>query len=67
MSQGEERLPYADVDESFRERPAYQEGCLTDEPDLSRYDSPDEDERLPAEDQTVEDQTDQPESEDDHG
>ena len=67
MSQGEERLPYADVDESFRERPAYQEGCLTDEPDLSRYDSPEEDERLPAEDQTVEDQTDQPESEDDHG
>ena len=82
MSQGEERLPYADVDESFRERPAYQEGCLTDEPDLSRYDSPEEDERLPAEDQTaedqtaedqtaedqtVEDQTDQLESEDDHG
>ena len=57
MSQGEERLPYADVDENFRGRPAYQEGCLTDEPDLSRYDSPEEDERLPAEDQTAEDQT----------
>jgi len=27
-----------DVDESFRERPAYQDGCLTDEPDLSIYD-----------------------------
>ena len=38
MSQGEHRLPYADVDETFRERPAYQEGCLTDEPDLSIYD-----------------------------
>jgi len=38
MSQGEERLPYVDVDESFRQRPAYQEGCLTDEPDLSQYD-----------------------------
>ena len=38
MSQGEEPLPYVDVDESFRERPAYQEGCLTDEPDLSVYD-----------------------------
>jgi transposase len=29
----------ADVDERFHERPAYQEGCLTDEPDLSVYDS----------------------------
>ena len=38
MSQGEQRLPKADVDESFRQRPAYQEGCLTDEPDLSIYD-----------------------------
>jgi transposase len=38
MSQGEERLPYVDVDESFRQRPSYQEGCLTDEPDLSQYD-----------------------------
>lgn len=28
----------ADVDEQFRQRPAYQEGCLTDEPDLSLYD-----------------------------
>jgi len=42
MSQGEERLPYADIDESFRQRPAYQEGCLTDEPDLSRYDAVDD-------------------------
>ena len=40
MSQGqaEECLPWADVDEGFRERPAYQEGSLTDEPDLSIYD-----------------------------
>jgi hypothetical protein len=38
MSQGDQRLPYVDVDESFRQRPAYQEGCLTDEPDLSQYD-----------------------------
>lgn len=57
MSQTEQRLPEADVDESFRDRPAYQEGCLTDEPDLSRYDETlDEDE-----------QTDQPESEDEDG
>ena len=38
MSQGDQPLPEADVDESFRQRPAYQEGCLTDEPDLSIYD-----------------------------
>jgi hypothetical protein len=50
LSQGAERLPYVDVDESFRERPAYQEGCLTDEPDLSSYDptpSPDDETDLP--------------------
>jgi transposase len=28
----------ADLDESFTEREAYQEGCLSDEPDFSRYD-----------------------------
>lgn len=57
MSQGEQRLPYADIDESFRQRPAYQEGCLTDEPDLRIYD------QTPAR----EDATDPPESEDDDG
>jgi hypothetical protein len=40
MSQEHLPLPEADVDESFRERPAYLEGCLTDEPDLSIYDEP---------------------------
>jgi hypothetical protein len=25
------------IDEDFRDRPAYREGCLTDEPDFSRY------------------------------
>jgi hypothetical protein len=45
QGQGAELLPWADVDEGFRERPAYQEGCLTDEPDLSIYDEiPREDE-----------------------
>lgn len=45
MSQTEHRLPEADVDENFRQRPAYQEGYLTDEPDLSGYDEawPDKD------------------------
>ena len=55
MSQGDERLPYADVDESFRQRPTYQEGCLTDEPDLSQYDDP-----------STEEPTDPGESEDHH-
>ena len=38
LSLGEERPLDVDVDESFRERPAYLEGSLTDEPDLSIYD-----------------------------
>ena len=57
MSQEGHCLPDVDVDETYRQRPAYQEGCLTDEPDLSLYD------------QTVpdDDDTDQPESEDEDG
>lgn len=56
-SLGQEPLPYVDVDESFRQRPAYEEGFLTDEPDLSIYD------------ETVreDDATDSPESEDHDG
>jgi transposase len=38
LSLGEEPMPDLEVDESFRERPAYLEGSLTDEPDLSIYD-----------------------------
>jgi transposase len=38
MGQEEGVLPQADVDEDFRQRPAYQEGCLTDQVDLSVYD-----------------------------
>ena len=38
MSQGQQALPFVDEDEDFRQRPAYQEGFLTDEPDLSVYD-----------------------------
>ena len=38
MSQGEERIFDVDVDDSYCQRPAYLEGCLTDEPDLSIYD-----------------------------
>ena len=40
ISQAHQPLPEAEVDESFRERPAYLEGCLTDDPDLSIYDEP---------------------------
>jgi transposase len=38
MNQDDEPLPCVDVDEGFRQRDAYQEGCLTDAPDLSIYD-----------------------------
>jgi hypothetical protein len=38
LSQAEDVLPEVDVDEDFRQRPAYQEGYLTDQPDLSVYD-----------------------------
>ena len=35
-------LPLAEVDEGFRQRAAYLEGALTDQPDLSRYQDPPE-------------------------
>jgi hypothetical protein len=38
VSQAEDVLPEAEVDEDFQQRPAYQEGSLTDQPDLSVYD-----------------------------
>ena len=38
ISQQDDVLPEAEVDEDFQQRPAYQEGCLTDQPDLSVYD-----------------------------
>jgi hypothetical protein len=36
LSQGE-HIPDVEVDESYRQRPAYLEGEWTEEPDLSRY------------------------------
>jgi lambda repressor-like predicted transcriptional regulator len=39
MSQEEYRLPEVDLDEDFQQRPAYQDGRLTDQPDLPRYDT----------------------------
>ena len=38
LSQEEDVLPEPEVDEDFRQRPAYQEGYLTQPPDLSAYD-----------------------------
>ncbi len=38
IGQPDDVLPEADVDEDLQKRPAYQEGCLTDQPDLSIYD-----------------------------
>jgi hypothetical protein len=45
MDQQQGPLPEVDVDEDFHQRPAYQEGCLTDQPDLSVYDQQYEDEQ----------------------
>ena len=38
LTQEDGMLPEVEVDEDFRQRPAYQEGYLTDQPDLSKYD-----------------------------
>ena len=40
LQQGPGQLPLVAIDEAFRERPAYQEGSLTDPPDLSLYQEP---------------------------
>ena len=45
MTQGAPTLPFAEIDEDFRQRDTYQEGRLTDAPDLSIYD-----EHIPEED-----------------
>jgi len=44
LNQGSEELPYVEIDETFRTRDAYQEGALTDHPDLSIYDDQADDE-----------------------
>jgi transposase len=40
MTEGVDLLPLTEVDESFRDRPAYQDGALTEAPDLSVYQDP---------------------------
>jgi hypothetical protein len=37
LKEGLGELPLPPIDESFRDRPAYREGSLTDSPDLSQY------------------------------
>lgn len=59
LCQGEEHVPDAEFDENFRQRPAYQEGSLTDEPDLSSYD--------PTFEDPEDDGPNQPEGEDQNG
>lgn len=39
LHQGEEKLPSVEIDEAFRERDAYVEGSLTDEPDWSAFEA----------------------------
>ena len=58
-------LPEPKVDEDFRQRPAYQEGYLTDQPDLSVYDQLNEEDPLneenqPNEEKKEEDENDEP-------
>jgi hypothetical protein len=57
LSQEEFVLPEPEVDEDFRQRPAYQEGYLTGQPDLSVYDQGSEENE---EHQDEENQDDQP-------
>ncbi len=40
LAEGTAELPFAELDEDFRQRSAYQEGSLTDPPDLSIYQDP---------------------------
>ena len=48
LEQGPGQLPLLPVDEAFRDREAYQEGSLTDLPDLSVYQDPPTDRPGPA-------------------
>jgi len=56
MSQSGAWMAEPEVDEAFRQRGAYQEGYLTDEPDLSGYDPPSREEETEETDQESEDE-----------
>jgi hypothetical protein len=49
MSATDDAPAFVEIDENFRDRPAYQAGCLTDGPDLSIYDMPVADDEAPHE------------------
>jgi hypothetical protein len=55
ISQADDVLSEAEVDDDFQQRPAYQEGCLTDLPDLSVYDQSCEEEECEEEKEEDED------------
>jgi transposase len=59
LRESDAELPLAQIDESFLQRAAYQEGALTDLPDLSTYQEPEEPEEPKAPEEPI--QTDQPE------
>ena len=59
LTQEDGVLPEVDVDEDFRQRPAYQEGYLTDQPDLSVYDQLN-DEQQEQQEQQEENEDDEP-------
>ena len=50
LCQEQDVLPEPEVDEDFHKRPAYQEGYLTDQPDLSVYDQLSEEKKEEDED-----------------
>lgn len=50
LTQDDDVLPQVELDEDFRQRPAYQEGFLTDQPDLSVYDQLSEEDKQEEED-----------------
>jgi hypothetical protein len=47
LRENDAELPLADIDESFLQRAAYQEGALTDLPDLTSYQAPEDSEGPP--------------------
>jgi transposase len=65
ICQQEDVLPEAEVDEDFQQRPAYQEGCLTDQPDLSVYDQLLEEVSFEEDENQEHDENDEQEKEDD--
>lgn len=61
MTQGQPWIPDVEVDDNYRQRPAYLEGRITDAPDLSIYDQfGEENETIGPEQTTKPEQTAEP-------